>query len=97
MKIQGFSETNPVDPSATEARSKVARTSPSAPVDSVKLSELSRSLQQQGAAAVEPGFDAAKVESIKAAMAAGTFKVDPQKVADQLIASVSDLLTRRAN
>jgi negative regulator of flagellin synthesis FlgM len=38
------------------------------------------------------GFDAAKVESIKEAIRAGEFRVNPSKVADKLIDSVRELV-----
>lgn len=43
-----------------------------------------------GASAVT--FDTKKVEALKAAIAAGTFKVNTGKIADGLLASVKDLL-----
>lgn len=44
--------------------------------------------------AAEPAFDAAKVDAIKQAIAAGSFQINPDKIADQLIASAKDLLSR---
>ena len=38
------------------------------------------------------GFDASRVESIKAAIRAGEFKVNPSKVADKLLATVRELV-----
>lgn len=42
-----------------------------------------------------PPFDAAKVDEIKAAIAAGTFKVNPEKVAEGMLEMVH-ALTRKA-
>jgi negative regulator of flagellin synthesis FlgM len=65
-----------------------------AETDSVHLSSTVQSLSQSGASGV---FDAKKVEEIKAAIADGTFKVDPEKVANGLLDTVSDLIrTRKA-
>jgi negative regulator of flagellin synthesis FlgM len=59
---------------------------------SVHLSSKLESLTQLGGNGV---FDANKVEEIKAAIADGTFKVDPEKVANGLLDTVNDLIHRR--
>jgi negative regulator of flagellin synthesis FlgM len=62
--------------------------------DSVHLSSKLQSLTQAGGNGV---FDAGKVEEIKSAIANGTFKVDPEKVANGLLDTVNDLIhTRKA-
>jgi negative regulator of flagellin synthesis FlgM len=62
--------------------------------DSVHLSSTVQSLTQASSNGV---FDAKKVEEIKAAIANGTFKVDPEKVANGLLDTVNDLIhTRKA-
>lgn len=62
--------------------------------DNVHLSSKLQSLAQIGGNGV---FDANKVEEIKAAIADGTFKVDPEKVANGLLDTVNDLIhTRKA-
>lgn len=94
MKINGYNGNSPLEPAAAEGRSTTRAPEATAPVETVKLSGLSRSLQ---AGSAEPAFDAAKVEAIKAAIADGSFKVDTAKVADKLIASVGELLARRSN
>ncbi|CAM2799068.1 MULTISPECIES: flagellar biosynthesis anti-sigma factor FlgM [Vibrio] len=69
--------------------------SPSA-TDSAKKSEVAQdsvSLSQQGKAvgemhtqlASQPSFDQAKVAAIKEAIANGSYSVDPQKLADNMI------------
>jgi len=61
--------------------------------DTVTLSSKLESLSQQaGGSAV---FDAKKVEEIKAAIAEGRFQVDPEKVANGLLDTVSDLIRNR--
>ncbi|MDB5838367.1 MAG: putative negative regulator of flagellin synthesis (Anti-sigma-28 factor) FlgM-like [Herminiimonas sp.] len=62
--------------------------------DSVRISPQSQALASQvsGGDAV---FDAAKVEEIKAAIANGSFKVNPERVADGLLDTVRDLIHPR--
>jgi negative regulator of flagellin synthesis FlgM len=76
-------------PSRTE--SKTAERSDSA--SEAKNSRDSVSLSQQGKAmgqlhqsmASEPSFDSAKVAAIKEAIANGSYQVDPEKLADNMI------------
>lgn len=60
--------------------------------DNVHLSSKLQSLTQIGSNGV---FDANKVEEIKAAIAEGRFQVDPEKVANGLLDTVSDLIHSR--
>jgi negative regulator of flagellin synthesis FlgM len=62
---------------------------------SVSLSALSGQLHDMETQLAQgSGFDAARVDSIKEAIRAGTFKVNPEKVADKLIDSVRELVGR---
>ncbi len=56
---------------------------------SVKLSSAAAGLLAQGSGAE---FDAAKVERIRQAIADGSFKVNPEAIADKLIANAQELL-----
>lgn len=61
--------------------------------ESVTLSTLSSQLQSlEAKVSTSEVFDTEKVDAIKSAISSGQFKVDSDKVADGLIASVKDLL-----
>ena len=65
-------------------------------VGSVRISETSRSLQTAGTSSAEAPFDTKRVEAIKAAISSGQFKVDPEKIADKVLDSASQLLVGRS-
>ena len=58
-----------------------ANTSPTD--DSVKLTDSARALQQ--ASSTDSPVDTARVEQIKKSLAAGTYQVDPNAIADRLV------------
>jgi len=60
----------------------------------VNLSTLSSQLHtlESSLAQGTQGFDAKRVESIKDAIRSGSFKVNPEAVADKLIASVREMI-----
>jgi negative regulator of flagellin synthesis FlgM len=63
-------------------------------VENVTLSPLSSQLKSlEEKVAASNVFDTVRVDAIKSAIAKGQFKVDSEKVADGLIATVKDLLT----
>lgn len=64
-----------------------------APTDTVRLSSQGQALAN--ASSTSAVFDTRKVERIKAAIAEGQFKVDSEKVADNLLETVRDLLHSR--
>lgn len=45
----------------------------------------------------ESGFDAAKVERVRQAIADGTYQVNAEKIADRLIANAQELLGKASN
>lgn len=64
-----------------------------AAASTVQTSTLSSQMQAlQGKLAETSTFDAKKVEAIKLAIANGEFKVNAEKVADELLATVRELL-----
>ncbi|WDZ98016.1 flagellar biosynthesis anti-sigma factor FlgM [Herbaspirillum sp. WKF16] len=62
--------------------------------DSVRLSSTYQTLETK-ASGSNGSFDAKKVAEIKAAIANGTFQVDPEKVATGLLDTVKTLISAR--
>ena len=54
--------------------------------------EQAQTSENVAAPKTESPFDAAKVEEIKAAIAQGRFKINPEAIADGLIAMARDLI-----
>lgn len=86
---------------ASSARGHAAAkpNSPAAQGDSVRISELSRELHAFDASSVNADdkdvVDSERVSEIRQAISEGRFKVNPEKVADNLIASVRELLVNQ--
>ena len=70
-----------------------ARGVPAAADASAKI-ELSNTAATLLTAPASPEFDAQKVASISKAIADGTFKVNPEAIADKLISNAQELLTK---
>jgi negative regulator of flagellin synthesis FlgM len=77
-------------PAASGTRKTVAT-----PSEQVELSSLSARLQDAGATADAPVVDAARVAEIKQAISEGRFHINPERIADNLIASVREMLSRQ--
>lgn len=74
------------------ARPAASRPSPT-PSDGVEISSLTTRLQGMGgASSSSPVADSSRVDAIRQAISAGTFKIDASKIADGLIASVQEML-----
>ena len=99
MKIDGSSRTSALTGNTAPA----ARGSKTAPQnglgqaqDNVTLSSTSAHIQALEASIGEAsGFDAAKVEAIKQAISDGKFTINPEAIADKLIASTRELLAQQ--
>lgn len=101
MKIDdSFKKTSSVGTASTASSAPTSSnkgTAKAAPVstatastsDNVKISAQALALGG------ESNFDVQKVNEIKAAIASGTFQVNPEKVANGLIDTVRDLLSSR--
>ncbi len=101
MKIDdSFKKTPSVTPSSTSgtaatnsnkgaARSAPVNTATAGSSESVKISAQALALSGNSS------FDTIKVNEIKAAIASGTFQVNPEKIANGLIDTVKDLLSSR--
>lgn len=88
MKI-GPLESKPVAPVAE--RSAPAKANGTAAEPSAKV-ELSSTAALQGADAQDGTFDAEKVQRLAQAIKDGKFEVNPEAIADKLIANAQELL-----
>jgi negative regulator of flagellin synthesis FlgM len=77
--------TTNADSSATNQTATTASSSAAASPtdDSIKLTDSARALQQ--ASSTDSPVDTARVEQIKKSLAAGTYQVDPNAIADRLV------------
>ena len=82
-------KTTPVP--ATAAPASAAHAEPSAQV------ALSPAATTLSGAAADPTFDTAKVDRIAQAIRDGKFQVNPEAIADKLIANASELLGRKTS
>jgi negative regulator of flagellin synthesis FlgM len=94
MKI-GSLETKPPVAVGNERTKPAAQ--PPKPDDGGTQVLLSAAAREITEPPTEAGFDGAKVERISKAIRAGSFKVNPEAIADKLIANAAELLTRKPN
>ncbi len=91
MKI-GPLESPTVAPAASDRKAAAAGTKPDAEASAqVELSATA----QQIAAGTDGSFDTKKVQGIAQAIRDGQYKVNPEAIADKLIANASELLGRK--
>jgi negative regulator of flagellin synthesis FlgM len=77
-------------PAASGSRKAAAAT------DQVELSSMSARLQDAGATTGDvPVVDSARVAEIKQAISEGRFQINPERIADGLIESVREMLSRQ--
>ncbi|MCW7540517.1 flagellar biosynthesis anti-sigma factor FlgM [Aquabacterium sp. A7-Y] len=84
-----------VDAAATAAaavKASAAQPAEASESATVKLSSTATSLMSSSAE-----FDAEKVAAMKAAIANGTFRVNPEAIADKLIANAREVLDRTSH
>jgi negative regulator of flagellin synthesis FlgM len=100
MKI-GHLENSSVTPAVGERKSSAATTLPNASnagaVEPSAKVQLSTTVAQLAAGGSEGVFDTAKVERISEAIRNGQFKVNPEAIADKLIANAQELLGNVGN
>ena len=99
MKIDGSSRTSALTGNtapATRGTKPAPQAGRSASQDNVTLSNTSTQIQALETSIGEAsGFDAAKVEAIKQAISEGKFTINPEAIADKLIASTRELLAQQ--
>lgn len=87
--LTGTSEVHKTDTAQARAKAS-ANTNPNAapaPADSVDLTDGARQLQDlQAAVAGTPVVDSGRVEALRDAIANGSYTIDPQRIADGLLA-----------
>mgnify|MGYP006193216965 CR=1 FL=1 len=87
----------PTDPAAigaAQSRAGEERSQPVAaapPADSVRLTGEAEGLQAMQRELGAPGIDLAKVNEVRAALADGSYRVDPQQIATRMLALDSEL------
>lgn len=86
---RAIGEEQKATPSRTSGAGKSAT---AAEQDKVSLSTTASSLMAAGA---DPAFDAEKVERIKQSIADGSYKVNPEAIADKLISNAQEVLSKR--
>ena len=80
---------------ASQGAAENAKTSGASVGVSVSVSTLARSLEKP-AASTAADIDTAKVNAVRTAIQNGTYKVNPEAIADKLLSSAQELLQRPA-
>jgi negative regulator of flagellin synthesis FlgM len=100
MKISSTSEPLRPDrvlPTGGDARTAAPQAAtPVAETERVQVSDMAARLAQLESQFGTADFDVKRVEEVRSAMAEGRFKVNTEAVADKLLASVAELLGKKA-
>jgi negative regulator of flagellin synthesis FlgM len=94
MKIGSLDKQLPITPVAGDRKAGGTAADPSAATSSSAKVTISPEASALTSATGEGSFDAAKVERISQAIKDGSFKVNPEAIADKLIANAQVLLAR---
>ena len=94
MKIGSLDNKLPIAPVAVERKAAGTPGGPAPTTDSSAKVDISPEASALALAVGEGSFDAAKVDRISQAIQDGTFKPNPDAIADKLIANAQELLAR---
>jgi negative regulator of flagellin synthesis FlgM len=97
MKIGTFETKPPVAVGNERTKPAAPTTKPVDTGTQVLLSDTAREITKPPVSVKEAGFDGAKVDRISKAIRAGSYKVNPEAIADKLIANAAELLARKPN
>jgi negative regulator of flagellin synthesis FlgM len=92
----GVKETSPRASKAGTGAPTAAPQGKSGSQDNVRITALSSQLQAlESSMDNVPVVDSARVEAIKQAISEGRFKINPEAIADSLLATVNDLMQKQ--
>ncbi|MCG3188787.1 MAG: hypothetical protein LKCHEGNO_00973 [Burkholderiaceae bacterium] len=93
MKIGPLENKIPPAPAGAQRKPAAEPATPASPEPSAKV-ELSATASAIAGGLADGSFDAHKVEQLTRAIRDGQFRIDPQAIADKLLANARELLDR---